>query len=62
DPNYDFCSHPKVKSKVKSLSRVRLLAFPWTAAYIRGSSIHRESLIFTVLLSAFINYKKKINK
>ena len=30
-----YCSYysPKVKVKVKSLSRVRLLATPWTAAY-----------------------------
>ena len=55
DPNYDSCSHPKVKSKVKLLIHVWLLAPPWTAAYIRGSSIHRESLIFTVLLSVFKN-------
>ena len=30
----------KVKVKVKSLSRVRLLATPWTAAYQAPPSIH----------------------
>ena len=29
-----------VKVKVKSLSRVRLFATPWTVAYQSGSSIH----------------------
>ena len=35
-----FSNPWKWKVKVKSLSRVRLLASPWTAAYQAGSSIH----------------------
>ena len=30
----------KWEVKVKSLSRIRLLATPWTAAYLPGSSVH----------------------
>ena len=35
-----FSNALKWKVKVKSLSRVRLLATPWTAAYLPGSSSH----------------------
>ena len=35
----DKCYYPKVKVKVKSLSRVRLFATPWTVAYQASPSM-----------------------
>ena len=50
-----FCNAWKWKVKVKLLSRVRLLATPWTAAYQAPPSMgfHLKLLLLLLLLSRF---------